>query len=154
MTESEKAARKCTEQFDEIEDPEETFDFLKILVPMLTTGEMQTLVQLLGQSASDSICSQADKFMGNYNDLDDLCDYSLSPYIDNCDPVVLSFIISCCNRDVNDLNTKDRYLLARIMESLYRFSYPHIIYPLAFMQNLCTYVTTRSKLAVNLSAPL
>ena len=37
---------------------------------------------------------------------------------------------------------------------MYRLCYPWIVYPLISIQNLCTYVSTRSRLSVDLSKPL
>ena len=37
---------------------------------------------------------------------------------------------------------------------MHRLCYPWIVYPLVFIQNLCTYVSTRSRFAVGLAMPL
>ena len=49
------------------------------------------------------------------------------------------------------LNKRQVYLLSRVIEGIYKLSYGNIMYPLAFLNNLQTYVETGSRQTIDLN---
>ena len=154
LEKSEKAvtASDCFKMFSKLNDFDERGLFLKELVSNLTNDELNLLSKSLAEKAQHNVRATAEKMTSKYQQLDELCCYQILPFINNCDPILLTFIENLCGVNNSNLNEKTLYLKARIVEAVYRLSYSHIIYPLAFLQNLCTYVNTRSRIAVDISA--
>ena len=48
-------------------------------------------------------------------------------------------------------NKRQVYLLSRVTEAIYKLSYENIVYPLAFLNNLQTYVETGSRQSIDLN---
>ena len=127
--------------------------FLQELVFTLNKHELVTLATSLGEKLSKPIRDDAEKMTSKYYNLEELCNYNINDFIQNSNGVLRAFITACCNIERRERKEK-YYLIARVIEMMYRLCYPWIVYPLAFIQNLCTYVSTRSRYAVDLSTPL
>ena len=82
-----------------------------------------------------------------------MCNYNINNVIENSNGVLRAFITACCNFERHEMKEK-HYLIDGVIEMMHRLCYPWIVYPLVFIQNLCTYVSTRSRFAVGLAMPL
>ena len=147
------SASDCISLFSKMADSAEREKFLEDLVSALNEKELVVLASALGKKLSKPIREDAEKMTSVYYDLKNLCSYNIDDFIENSSDVLRAFIRECCNIEKYEKEEKN-YLLARIIELMYRLCYPWIVFPLAFLQNVCTYVSTRSRFPVELSMPL
>ena len=92
----------------------------------------------------------ASELKGKYKKINYLRNYDTYQSVLNTNPNLVSYLKGVCGI-VSQLNKRQVYLLSRVIEGIYKLSYGNIVYPLAFLNNLQTYVETGSRQTIDLN---
>ena len=86
---------------------------------------------------------------GVYQNLSQLMEINIKDAVDSSNPILVKFLKSLAG--MNEENQRQMYHLARTIEMIYKLTHHHIVYPLAFLNNLHAYVETGSRSVVDLN---
>ena len=125
-------------------------DFFRTVISELSAEQLSLISSLIGKKITSAVKIAASELKGKYKKINYLRNYNTYQPVLNTNPNLVSYLKGVCEI-ASQLNKRQVYLLSRVIEGIYKLSYGNIVYPLAFLNNLQTYVETGSRQTIDLN---
>ena len=125
-------------------------DFFRTVISELSEEQLSLISSLIGKKITSAVKIAASELKGKYKKINYLRNYDTYQPVLNTNPNFVSYLKGV-SEIASQLNKRQVYLLSRVIEGIYKLSYGNIVYPLAFLNNLQTYVETGSRQTIDLN---
>ena len=147
------ALQNVIDAFRELKTDSEFDEFFKTVTNELPEERLILISSLIGTRVNNAVKKAASNLKSKYKQTEFLSSYNTyqtyQSVIDS-NPNLVSYL-KAVRGVVYQPNKRQVYLLSRVIEGIYKLTYGNIVYPLAFLNNLQTYVETGSRQIIDLN---
>ena len=123
----------------------------RYLLENCNNSDIAMLVHEVGKQESSQIKEDAQSFALMYRDLQTISTFDVSLWLKSRNEIVKSFVLGIGNCEEIDTLEQDKMIsLASSVESIYKVSTQKLVSPFSFLQNVCLYCISGSKLATDM----
>ena len=147
------ALQNVIDAFRELKTDSEFDEFFKTVTNELPEERLILISSLIGTRVNNAVKKAASNLKSKYKQTEFLSSYNTYQtyqFVINSNPNLVSYL-KAVRGVVYQPNKRQVYLLSRVIEGIYKLTYGNIVYPLAFLNNLQTYVETGSRQIIDLN---